>query len=284
MNASDELSARFAESHPEDAARVLERAAPAETATFLAVLPTPSATSVVRHMNVSLAAAALSALEVSRAAGIIEELPLSHAASVLRQLGLAKAELLLESVAEKVAKPLTGVLRFRAGTAGAIADPQVLTLPSDINVGDAQKHLRRLAGDVAYNVYVTDRDHRLVGVVTVRELLLARPKQTLESIMKRQPTRLVADADLAVVAANPGWLQFDMLPVVDKTGLFTGVIRHRTLRQLGQTRAEGPGPVDVINVAMSIADMYWTSLSILAAGLATTRTVQQEAGPHGGRR
>ncbi len=284
MNASDELSARFAESHPEDAARVLERALPQETAAFLAGIPTAAAAMVVRHMNASLAAAALSALDVRRAARMIEDLPLSHAASVLRQLGSAGAELLLESVAEKVGRSLRSVLRYRAGTAGGIADPRVLTLPSDISVGDAQKHLRRLAGEIAYNVYVTDRDHRLVGVVTVRELLLARPKYTLESIMKRQLQRLAADSDLAAVAGHPAWQQFDMLPVVDKADAFLGVIRHRTIRQLAQIRDKGPGRVDVINLALSIANMYWTSLSILAAGLASARTSQHETGSHGGRR
>jgi predicted transcriptional regulator len=91
----------------------------------------------------------------------------------------------------------------------------------------------------------------------------------LESIMKRGPQRLAADSDLATVAGNPAWQQFDMMPVVDKRDAFLGVIRHRTLRQLAPTGPESPGPVEIINVAMTIADMYWTSLSILATGFAS---------------
>jgi len=144
--------------------------------------------------------------------------------------------------------------------------------------------LRRLASDAAYNVYVTDRDHRLVGVITIRELLLARPKQTLESIMKRQPIRLAADSILADIAGHPAWQQLDMLPVVDKAQVFLGVIRHRTIRQLAQPQEKGAGPVDAIHVALIIADMYWTSLSILATGLAIAGTSQREPSPHGDRR
>lgn len=276
MNASEELSARFAHNHPADAARVLERAAPEETAAFLAAIPGSAAAVVVRQMNVGHAAAALSAVDVGRSAAIIDHLPLSNAALLLRQMGSVKAESLLDNVPEKVAKTLRAVLRYPEGSAGALADPQVLTLPSDINVADAQKHLRRLAGDVAYNIYVTDRDHRLVGVVTVRELLLARPKQTLASVMTRQPRRLVADSDLASVIASPDWQQLDMLPVVDTAEVFLGAIRHRTIRQLAQTRVKAAGLVDILNVALGIADMYWTSLSILAADMSVVGAAQRQ--------
>lgn len=276
MNASEELSARFAENHPTDAARVLERAAPEETATFLGAIPGPAAALVVRQMNVGHAAAALSAVDVGRSAAIIDHLPLSHAALLLRQMGSVEAESLLDSLPEKVAKTLRAVLRYPEGSAGALADPQVLALPSDINVADAQKHLRRLAGDVAYNIYVTDRDHRLVGVVTVRELLLARPKQTLASVMKRQPRRLVADSDLASVIASQDWQQLDMLPVVDTAEVFLGAIRHRTIRQLAQTRAKASGLADILNVALGIADMYWTSLSILAADMSVVGAAHRQ--------
>ncbi|MGD8869331.1 MAG: CBS domain-containing protein [Gemmatimonadales bacterium] len=276
MNASEELSARFTENHPADAARVLERAAPEATAAFLAEIPTPAAALVVRQMNVGHAAAALSNVDVERSAAVIDHLPLSHAALVLRQMGPVKAESLLEKTAEKAARALRRVLRYREGSAGALADPQVLTLPSDIDVADAQKQLRRLAGDVAHNIYVTDRDHRLVGVVTVRELLLARPKQTLASVMKRQPRRLAADSDLASVIASPDWQQLDMLPVVDTTEVFLGAIRHRTIRQLAQTRARAGGLVDILNVALGIADMYWTSLSTLAADVSVVGAAQRQ--------
>jgi magnesium transporter len=239
---------------------------------------------LVRHMSVSLAAAALAALEVSRTAAIIEDLPPSHAVPLLRRLGSARAESVLDRVEKKAAGALRRVLSYHEGSAGALADPQVLTLPSDISVADAQKHLRRLADDVAYNVYVTDRDHRLVGVVTVRELLLARPKLTLESIMKRQPLRLLADSDLATIVANPAWQQLEALPVVDRTGVFLGMIRHRTIRQLAQTRDSSPGPVDIVNLALSIADMYWKVLSSLTVNLSIAGTSPRETDPQASRR
>lgn len=268
MGTSDELGKKFAETHPADAARILERATPDETAAFLDGIPTANAVDVLRHMNVRLAAAVLTAVEIEHAAAIVQSLPLNHAAQVLRHSDPATAEAVLGRVGEQVARPLKRSLRYREGTAAALADPEVLSLPSDMSVAEAQKQLRRSAGDVSYNVYVTDRDHRLVGVITIRELLLAGPKQTLESIMQRQLTRLTASADLASIALDPAWQEFDMLPVVDKAGMFLGVIRHKIIRRLAGERDAGTDVTTVIDVALGIADLYWKSLSGLAAGLA----------------
>ncbi|NIN73023.1 MAG: CBS domain-containing protein [Gemmatimonadetes bacterium] len=284
MDARHELGREFAQTHAVDAARVLERALPEETAAFLHDIPIAAAADVLLHMNVHLATAALSAVEVERAAGILQRLPPQHAAHLLRHLKSVTAETLLESLDDKAARSLRHLLRYREGTAGALADPQVLTLPGDMSVGDVQKQLRRLAGGASYNVYVADRDHRLVGVVTIRELLLARQQQTLESIMQRQLIRLPAGSDLATIALNPAWQEFDMLPVVDKAGVFLGVIRHKSIRQLADPRQEGPGLVALIDVTLSIADMYWRSLSGLAAALPPARTARGNEGSGRSRR
>jgi magnesium transporter len=284
MDASDEISRKFAENHPADAARVLERARSEETAPFLEAIPIAAAADILQHMNVRLAAASLSAVEIERAAQIIAGMPLHHAAYVLRHSNPVRVESLIERLGEKVARPLRRLLRYREGTAGALADPQALTLPSDMTVGDAQRQLRRLASEVFYYVYVTDRDHRLVGVVTFRQLLLARPKRTVESIMQREPIRLPASSDLAAIAVNPAWQEFDMLPVVDKADTLLGVMHHKAIRQLAPTVDSGQGLASAIDVAMSIADMYWKSLAGLGAGLAVAATAQRNTVPDRSRR
>ncbi len=279
MRAADELGRKFAETHPADAARVLERAEPEEAAAFLDGIPIAAAADLVKRMNLQFAAGALSALEVGQAARILEGLPLHNAARVLRHAKPDAAEALLESMAENVARPLRRLLRYREGTAGALADPKALTVSSDMNVGDAQKQLRRLAADASNNVYVTDRDHRIVGVVTIPELLLARPKQRIEAIMQRQLVRLAANADLAGVAGDRAWLEYDTLPVIDKDDTVVGVIRHQTIRRLADTRDKGPELAFLIDTALTVADLYWRSLSGLGAALAVAAAAQTSDGP-----
>ncbi len=102
--------------------------------------------------------------------------------------------------------------------------------------------------------------------------------------MGRGPIRLLATSDLASVAGHPAWLQFDMLPVVDKAGVFLGVIRHKTIRQLAAARVETPGLGEGFDVALRIADLYWRSVSTLVTGLATATATQRTDGQHRSRR
>lgn len=284
MRASDALGERFARDHPEHAAGVLERAAPEDAAAFVTSVDDTTATALVQHMNASLAAATLSALDLERAAGLIESLPLNAAARVLRHLDPTTVEKLLQRVRGDTAKPLSRLLRYREGTAGALADPRALTLPAEMNVGDARKQLRRLAGVTSYHVYITDPDHRLIGVLTIRELFQARPKQRLETIMQRQPVRLPANADLLTVATHPSWQHFETLPVVDRSDGFLGVLRHKTIRRLADARETRPGPAVLFDVALGIAEMYWRSMSGLAAGLSAAANTQSDERPHSRRR
>jgi hypothetical protein len=77
-----------------------------------------------------------------------------------------------------------------------------------------------------------DRDQRLVGAMTLRELLLAPGETPLASLMVSEPYRIRATDDRARVLSHPGWREVHSLPVVDDEGGYLGAIRYRTLREI----------------------------------------------------
>lgn len=274
-----ELSAQFAAAHPEEAARALETSTPQDVAALLETVGVETAADVIRRMHPPQAVACLSALEAARSAEICSRVPLDVAAILLRRMSPVTAESVLAHLKESRAVALRRLLRFTEGTAAAIADPQVLTLPSDISVGEAQKYLRRSAGFALYNLYVVDREQRLVGVLTYRTLFLAPPKAALNSVMQTGLISLPGQADLATIAVHPAWREFDALPVVDKAGVFLGIVRHKRIRQIFETgKDEGvPG----LAMLATMAEWYWTSLATLMASLAqaaAARSSQTETG------
>jgi magnesium transporter len=107
-----------------------------------------------------------------------------------------------------------------------------VALPQDLTAEDALKLLRRTPEHALYNLYVVDRDHHLVGVLNLRELLLAGPKETLSAIMRPALYKVPADADRYSVVSNPGWKEVHSLPVVDQAGHFLGALRYRTFKHL----------------------------------------------------
>jgi len=264
MTAGTELCARFAASHPEDAARILERSRPQSVAALLESLPRDSAVEVLRRLHTPFAARCLEHL--SDAAGeICRRLPLDHAAQLLRRAGHATADRVLRQLPEDDTVRLRRLLRHPEGTAAAIADQQAMTVPSDISIAEARRRVQSSSADVTYDIYVVDRDGRLRGVSDIRRLFRAQARDPVATIMRSDVVRLAASSDLATVALHPGWHDFDALPVVDESGNFLGIVWHRTVRQMAAAApSDGPSGLDVLS---GVANLYWITLADLVAGL-----------------
>ena len=71
-----------------------------------------------------------------------------------------------------------------------------------------------------------------MGVLNLRELLLADRKQTLKSVARSDVMSIQGHQDRNAILAHPAWREAHSLPVVDRQGLYLGAIRYRTLRRL----------------------------------------------------
>jgi Mg/Co/Ni transporter MgtE len=154
------------------------------------------------------------------------------------------------------------LLRFPEHTAGALMDPEVLSLPKDITVADALDRVRYSGARIFYYVYVIDRERRLAGVANLRELIEAHEDKLLEEVMHVHVTRLSVHADFIAMRAHPGWLEYYALPVIDDHGVLVGVLRYRTLR--------ATAPADVASLAgsplaasLALGELYWSTLGQL---------------------
>jgi magnesium transporter len=266
MRAPLAVAAQFVADHPGEAALVMEQLPFGDAAALLLELEPARGAVVVAHLSAALAVDCLRALPDGVVAGLLSELPMDLAARMLVRAPEELREAWLAGLPGERAEFLRRKLRYPPGTAGALADPLVLALPEELSVAEAQKQLRRSAERAYYYIYVVDREQRLVGALDIRELMLAGGKEPLAAVMHRAVASVPAHADLAVVRAHPAWSELDALPVVDAAGVFFGIIRHRTLRQVtGAARAEDDRPV--VRTLVSLGELYWTGLSAFLAGL-----------------
>lgn len=233
------------EVHPEASASVLERSGDAASLALLTTAPLEAAAAVLQRFSPVRAAAMLGGLPPERAARILDGIPTDAVARLVRRLPPAAQEAVLAEMPSGRAESIRRVLHFPEGTAGALMDPDVLALPVDWTAREALKRVREDAEHARYNLYVVDDGDRLVGALNLRELLLARPRATLGSLMKRDPHRIEALADRSSVLRHPGWKVVHALPVVDASGAFLGALRYRVLRRLEQElTGERGGDVD----------------------------------------
>ena len=275
MGPDERLASAFAETHPVDAARVLERVDPRDAAAVLTALPPRVAGEVLRLLGPAAIAGCTAELTDHVLTGIAAELPIDAAVTTLRSVPRERQEAVFAGLPDALGGALRRLLSYAPDTAGALADPRVLALPDDITVGEAQKQVRASDRRLAYYLYVVARDQRLVGVLDVTTLMAARPKETLLNLMHRDPVRLEAHVSLATVAVHPAWRDFDVLPVVGTNDTLLGVIRHKVVRQTEASRQRARSDSMVATV-VGLSELYWAGLSGMLTSLSARPAPQDQ--------
>ena len=252
MRTEDQLTLKFVQLYPVEASRQLERMEPVVAAQILMPLPVHDAATVLGYCQPGLAARILEHIDSERIAGVVSELPAATAYVVFRQLPSSLQTQVVDNLG-----PVHGP-RFRRAliqpkqTAGSLADPRVVTVPPDVTVAQGIHLLKQNPRQSLYYVYVVDRDARLEGVVTMKQMLMVSPDDFIASVMNDQVVSLSASLTNDELIVHPHWQQFPTLPVVDEDGVFLGVLRYRTLQQVigesGSRKLPGSLPTALIQL------------------------------------
>jgi magnesium transporter len=263
------LCQAFLENHPREAAQFVERLSLGEEAALLEEVPPEVAAEVLRRMGLTTAAECLSRLAAPKAAAVVAALPLDSAAGLLRRVIDDDRQRLLAATAEETRVLLERLLHYPEGTAGALMDPTTPAFPQDITASEALMRVRRAPRHAHYYVYVIDRDQKVVGVLNLREIMLAPGKAPLSEVMHHPVAWLLAHADRAAIVAHPGWREFHALPVVDDASVFLGALRYETLRKLEHDHATSRPQESAMAALLSLGELCWAGMAGLLTDLTT---------------
>ncbi|RLE39675.1 magnesium transporter [Candidatus Acetothermia bacterium] len=213
--------------HPADIAEVLSHLSDEEAAQLLHRL-------YLRHA----AAEPLGEMEPEDSADIIAELDRDEAINILSRMDPDDAVDLLEELPEEVkdeilsrlgpkdAQVLSELLEYPPDTAGGLMSPEVVALPLHLTAQEAIDILRRKVEEVEtiYYAYAVDDEGRLEGVISLRDLALARPETRLSALVNRDVISVPVDADAEDVGRLFDKYNYYALPVVDSDRRLLGVI------------------------------------------------------------
>lgn len=263
------LSLAFMRAHPERAARVLE-GLPTETVTDLfARAPARLCADVLAAMLPQSAARCLAALDDDRLRQLLAPLGTQPIVAVLRCFGAERRQAVVSGLPTALALACTLLMGYAEDTLGALADPDVLSLPPHTQVADALQRLLT-AGTAQVQVFVSDAQGALAGMVTLPALLQAPGTTTLASLMKRPSAVLAANAPVSGAAAHPGWELASSLPVLEAGDRLVGVLNREVLARV-QRRAAPLATAEVspdAGLSLLFARGYWQVFSgALEAGL-----------------
>ena len=202
----------LAELEPEEQGAIVERMQAPELADVMEQLDEEDMADVAQHLDVEMLADVLDEMEPDMAADLLNELEPDHAAELLGQMDEPE--------------DVTSLLTFDPDTAGGIMTAPPPSLRRFWTVAEAVKFIKAQYRDESqfYYLYVLDRYGQLIGVVSLRSLILAEPEQTVEEIMDRNVTWVRATADQEEVAQLFQRYDLVAIPVVDDGGKLIGIV------------------------------------------------------------
>ncbi len=218
--------AGLAELHPADLATIIDQLAPRDRAGVLAALDDEAAADVFEEMEPETQVEVLEDLDPARAADILEEMSPDDAADLVADLSDETREEILALMERDEAAELGELLAYPEDTAGGMMTTEFVALPATLTAAQAIDRLREMEPDAEtiYYVYVTDDDDRLVGVLSLRDLIVAQPGTRISDVMLAEPVAVGALADEDEVAEIVAHYNLLAVPVVDAAGHLIGIV------------------------------------------------------------
>jgi magnesium transporter len=214
------------ELHPADIAEIISQVSHKEGASFFKGLDVETAAEALSELQPDVQAAIITGMDTDKAADIIEEMPPDEAADILSDLPVDKAKEILEQMEKEEAEDIQELLSHEEDTAGGLMTNVFIAYPPEITVKAAIDKFRKDAEEVetVYYIYVIDKNEKLLGVVSLRDLLLADPETNLSDIMETKVKSVTPDTDEVDVAEIVSKYNLVALPVVDTEGALLGIV------------------------------------------------------------
>lgn len=265
---------------PQDAADILEAITEEAAAELIIDLPQDDAADVLDEMRPAAAAEVLAELPTDQAARLLEAMEPDQAADVLGEFDEEVRPAITEALGfDSEAVRLAG---YPDDSAGGLMTTDVATLPMGITAGEAIERLRNLHEELGSNlsyVYIVDDRSQLVGVLSFRDLVFARPGTGVDEVMVPAPVQVRVDTDREVVSELIQRYHLLAIPVVDDAGRLLGMVKVSEAMEAVQEEATediammvGAGAEETVYTPVAVSvrrRMPWIALNlVMGLGLA----------------
>jgi len=159
---------------------------------------------------------------------LIGEMPSDERADLFKHLNREQKQILLPALAQAEREDVRRLSSYQEGTAGALMTSDYATLNIQMSVATALINLRREAPDAEtiYHTYVIDEVRKLLGVVTLRALILADPDQPISDIMVSAIVSSNVNDPQDSIVKKVARYDLIALPIIDDEGRLVGIVTH----------------------------------------------------------
>ena len=214
---------------PADIASILDDLDHHTTKALLQGFTNEDLADTLEESSIETQVAFLSQMEPERAADILEEMDPDEAADLLSDLPDQTSQNLLELMEDEEADEVRGLLDYPEESAGGIMTTEFAQIPDNITVGEALEYLRQskdaLEDEVMYYVYILDKQQTLVGMISLRDLVISPLDQKLDAWKSEKPITVDPHSPQDEVAYIIAKYDLLSVPVVElETGKMLGIV------------------------------------------------------------
>ncbi|WP_404295052.1 magnesium transporter [Halomonas sp.] len=170
---------------------------------------------------------------------LLEEMGSDERADLFNLLGEDRREALLRLMASQEREDLKRLASYVEGTAGAIMTSDYVAIPNGMTVSQAMMRVRQTAPDAetVYQLYIIDSDGRLAGTLSLRQLIVARPRAKVDDIMIKDVISIEVDEEQEEVARVVARYDLLALPVLDADERLVGIVTHDDAMDVAESEA-----------------------------------------------
>lgn len=250
--------------HPADVAKVIRHLAtgPEKRTILDLVKEVKTKADVISEIDPTSRNEILSEMPSSDIVAILKELPSDDVADIVGDMPEEKAKEVLQMMKEEDSVEVEDLLRYPEETAGGIMTPDFFSLTEDTMAQEAIAKLQQASdAEMVFYIYVTDNDGRLVGVISLRQLLIVPPNTPLKKIMAIDVLSVNVEMDQEEVARQVARYNLLAIPVVDKENRLVGIITVDDIVDVIREEATE----DILKMAGTTEDEIMLGTSIMNA-------------------
>ncbi len=193
---------------------------------FFRLLPKELASDVFIETDVDTQESLIKAFTDKELKAVIDDMFLDDTVDMIEEMPANVVKRILKNSSPENRKQINELLEYPDDSAGSIMTTEYVSLSQSLTVEQAFERIRRTGPDkeTIYTCYVTDNKKHLIGVVSVKALLLARKDDTVEHIMDTSVITADTSEDKEQVAMKFSKYDFIAIPVIDKEGCLVGIV------------------------------------------------------------
>lgn len=228
------LKEALPEIHPVDLADILEELSEEQRLAIFNELDTDQASDTLEEIEPRVQRSLISSMDKERVADLIDEMTPGQAADVLSALPTDEADHILALMEHTETGKIESLLENQDETIINLATKHFIRMLPGMTTDLVISAFRKFAeeADVVDYIYVVDHDEKLEGVVSLPELLMAKPESHLQDIMVTQVISLEETDTIEAAKEKFSRYHFDALPVTTPDDIIRGVVTYRDIMEL----------------------------------------------------